>query len=491
MRKNVVINRLLSILLSAAIGVSAIPARVLADGDDMDWVVWKTVEEFSPIGDVVSMPVSLEGLGRVNLVFFTYNELHPTHMVVLTDDENKILQKLGGITGAGGMVFGVFLEDLDGDGREDFRVIFSFREEGLQPSLRLVQDSYRMADGGFSRIPEGVENVEREPVEIEEHYGYYRIVESCPESENGNQELLERQELGMMLGRVVVLEEDFVVLSDCEKRQGLYGEMYQGNHIVQESVQVGCRGWSATPESMCYGRPDHVMEQAVGKNRYWKINGIVEPEYNNTIRFYTMEDTDSIIMESYLAGQYFILEKLEGREETVERDRIEGRKEYILSKKVGEEEQAAVLSAVYGTYTVKEFLPTHYYEGKDDPFLPDREPGWMEGKEITIGEDVFTTYDNYRWSEAGKDREAGKWFQKAEIREPEYRLAYRKRWEIFGLRDEGMLPEGMVQEEYVEIAVYPGLRLGDDRYLPQLFLLDDGRVLMYSMGQYFLLEKTG
>lgn len=43
----------------------------------------------------------------------------------------------------------------------------------------------------------------------------------------------------------------------------------------------------------------------------------------------------------------------------------------------------------------------------------------------------------------------------------------------------------------MEIDVYPGLRLGSDRYLPQLFLLDDGRILMYSMGQYFLLEKDG
>ncbi len=52
-----------------------------------------------------------------------------------------------------------------------------------------------------------------------------------------------------------------------------------------------------------------------------------------------------------------------------------------------------------------------------------------------------------------------------------------------------MLPKELEQEEYVEIDIYPGYDSGDTWYLPQMFLTEDGKILMYTMGQYFLLEK--
>lgn len=48
----------------------------------------------------------------------------------------------------------------------------------------------------------------------------------------------------------------------------------------------------------------------------------------------------------------------------------------------------------------------------------------------------------------------------------------------------------LLQESYVEISVYPGFGSDSEKILPQLYLLNDGRVILYAMGKYFLLRQN-
>lgn len=52
-----------------------------------------------------------------------------------------------------------------------------------------------------------------------------------------------------------------------------------------------------------------------------------------------------------------------------------------------------------------------------------------------------------------------------------------------------MLPDQITQQEYIEIDVYPGYYAGDNT-LPQLFVTEDGKIILYAMGEYFLLKKS-
>ena len=492
---------ILAVLFSVVIGALPVSAHTLADGDspgrERGWGSGKNLDDYSFVRGVISTRVTLDSLGDVNLVSFYYNDLHPTLQVVLADDEGNILYEFCSMNGLAIKVLDIFVEDMDGDGREDIKIILGMYEDGWS-KYRFVHNYYQ-TEGGFDRTEKA--DIPKESVQILQHLsGCYRIAEACPVQSitAGGKGMMIEQETDMMLGRTVIFDNDFVLVFDCEKKQGIRkgGDVFSGNYMVQRFVLSGAEGWAKRyiikPDCILNGTaPDKTMEQAIGKGRYTKINGRIKSNENELIQFYTMEGTDDIIMESYLSGQYFVLKKLSGKEEAKALEEIRNTEGGADEGKVEKKNAKTIMADTYGTYTIKEFLPTRYYEGKDDTFLPGGEPEWMIGKKVTIGESSFITYDNYRWSYAGKDKEPGKWFQKAEIQEPEYRLTRRKDWETFGLKDDGMLPEGMEQEEYMEVAVYPGLRLGDDRYLPQLFLLDDGRILMYSMGQYFLLEKDG
>ena len=48
----------------------------------------------------------------------------------------------------------------------------------------------------------------------------------------------------------------------------------------------------------------------------------------------------------------------------------------------------------------------------------------------------------------------------------------------------------MEQDEYIQIGVYPGYESSGYWALPQFYLLGDGKAAMFSMGEYFLLEKV-
>lgn len=118
--------------------------------------------------------------------------------------------------------------------------------------------------------------------------------------------------------------------------------------------------------------------------------------------------------------------------------------------------------------------------------MPEQEADMMLGQEVFIGKTVFTTYDNFRSPNSWITNRStnGFWIRKAEIENPEYRVECKLRKDLYGLRDD-MLPEDLVQQEYIEIDVYPGYELT----LPQLFLTENGKILLYAMGEYFLLEK--
>lgn len=128
-------------------------------------------------------------------------------------------------------------------------------------------------------------------------------------------------------------------------------------------------------------KPDYIMMLAVGWERYRKISGVI---YNNgceTLRYYTMESTNDLIMASSLTGQYFVLEKLKGKEET---EAVEQAKEWSeQERKVTEEDEESIFQEVYGDYIIKSFLPTRYYDDKDDVLLSCEETEAMIGKEIT------------------------------------------------------------------------------------------------------------
>ena len=193
---------------------------------------------------------------------------------------------------------------------------------------------------------------------------------------------------------------------------------------------------------------------------------------------------DGIMMHSIITGQYFYLKKL-----NKEPDKAMPAEELL------EEEKEKIMQDVYGNYTITEFMPTKFYPALDsggDILLPQGEADMMIGREIVINEQLFTTYDNGRLpnSQFTKRLMDEYLLEKIEITTPDYQIERKSRDDIFGLRDD-MLPKEMRQEEYIEINVNPGY--GEsifDSLIPQMYLLNDGRLLLYAMGEYFLLEKA-
>ena len=124
--------------------------------------------------------------------------------------------------------------------------------------------------------------------------------------------------------------------------------------------------------------------------------------------------------------------------------------------------------------------------------LPQEEADMALGREITIGRQSFITYDNGRLpnSEAAGRSMEEYLLKEIEIITPDYQIERKRRDDIYGLRDD-MLSEEMQQDEYIEINVFPGYgELPFTDVLPQMYLLNDGRLLLYAMGEYFLLEKN-
>lgn len=323
---------------------------------------------------------------------------------------------------------------------------------------------------------------------LEAYYGTYKIIEYCPTiyPRGGWGTWISEQEADMMVGRNIILEKNFLFTCDSERRlgtrDGRYG--FGGNHIITEYM-IDNPGYSFVdrqPETMKGSEAE--MERWV-PDYYEKINGRINVSLRKGVgqAYYTLKGENKLIMYSSAHLQYFLLEKTEDipLEELVDRE-------------MGEKEKEEIVESIYGTYKVTAFLPTKFYPDLDlngEELLPKEEAELMLGKTISLFENSCMIYDNWRRpnSELMERAENDYWLKEIEITEPDYQVAVRVRDKIYGLRDD-MLPEEMVQEEYIEISVYPGYECGGEEALPQFYPLDNGQLLMMVMEQYFLLEKN-
>ena len=350
-------------------------------------------------------------------------------------------------------------------------------------------------------VRETIQNVEAdlaentdEENEMEKHYGHYRITRFCPTQyyRNLKYDRLPEQEADMLLGRIVIIEPDLLITYDSERRLGTREgrNAFDGNYMIEEHImenpQYECISISSNKLDYAV-KPDFEMEWAIDNELFDQIESVILiPELCSpygTQYYYTLADEDIIIMYPTVSGQYFLLEKISEEEEKV------------LPKQLSDIQKNMLLEEVYGDYEIIEFLPTKFYPALDSSgceILPQQEADMMLGQKIVIREEMFCTYDNGRqpnsvFSERAVD---DFWIEKVEIESPEYRVESKLREDIYGLRDD-MLPEELIQKKYIEIDVFPGYYApGPTRVLPQLFLVEDGQIIMYSMGEYFLLEKT-
>ena len=331
----------------------------------------------------------------------------------------------------------------------------------------------------------------QEPDELEPYYGFYCISEFLPSIEwmrGIRYDDLPTQEADMLLGRIVELGEEKLITYDSFRRLGSRDgrDAFPGNYIIEKiCIEAPQYSWEPLDAKTIGSELCFYDEKDWRTSPYRElIQGKISIEVTESgwkHRYYVMPG--GILMLSSMGGQLYYLEKLEEEPEQIE--------EIVLSA----EEKREILQGLLGNYTIVEFLPTKFYPAPDpngDPWLPEEEAELMIWKEIIVGEDIFVTYDNFRQpnSEYVKRGMDDFWLEKVEIQSPDYRIEVRNRDELYGLRDD-MLREELLQNRYIEISVFPGYRANGERCLPQLYLSDDGRIIMYAMGEFFLLEKNG
>lgn len=323
---------------------------------------------------------------------------------------------------------------------------------------------------------------------MEQYYGYYLVKEFLPTIEYlkgaGNFDRITRQEADMMIGRIIEINENTLVTYESlrwlGKRDGRIA--FAGNHIVDKIIidnpiyewKTRCLDIEWYPKVL-YSYPL--------KNYSEKIIGVISTQvaqpWGDQV-YYVMED--GIVMTSTLHGQYFLLEKMDEEPEK------------IVPQQLSDKEKECILQEIYGNYSVIDFLPTKYYPALDsggDIALPQGEVDLMIEKEVIIDKVTFVTYDNFRLpnSEACGRAMDEYLIEEVEIANPDYQIEVKLRNDIYGLRDD-MLSEEMIQERYVEISVFPGYEASSiDDVLPQMYLLNDKKIILYAMGEYFLLEK--
>lgn len=326
---------------------------------------------------------------------------------------------------------------------------------------------------------------------LKQYYGTYQIKEFWPTKyyKHYKFDSLTVQEADMMIGHIIEIKENMLVTYESVRRLGKRDDriFFSGNYMIEEIfIENPVYEWETLyPDSEWYERVPYgdfaytlkkYSEKIVGKISIQVATPWGDQEY------FVMED--NIIMYSSLSGQYFLLEKLEKETEKV-----------IPDKQLSAKDRETILHETYGTYIVAEFLPTKFYPALDsggEILLPQGEADLMIGKEIDISEGLFVTYDNSRLPNSEICGRATDEYllEKVEISDPNYRVEVKLRDNIYGLRDD-MLPKDMIQDEYIEISVFPGFAAsGSDDVLPQLYLLDDGRIILYAMGEYFLVEKS-
>lgn len=327
---------------------------------------------------------------------------------------------------------------------------------------------------------------------IESCYGAYEIAEFWPDIyyyRMYKYDCLPEQEADMLLGRVVDIGRYLLItydsFRDLGSREGRLA--FPGNYMIETvRIEDPAYQWERLDEASGWYEEkigpggSGAIFQEYGSKIYGKISIPIAMPFGEQ-EYYVMED--GIVMYSTLTCQYFYLRKL---------DTGERRSEPV--PQLSDEEEKKLLQEIYGTYDVQAFLPTKFYPALDsggDVLLPQGEADLMLEKEIIIEEDLFVTFDNHRLPNSqflGRGME-DYLLEAEEIPSPDYQVQVKGRDEIYGLRDE-MLPEELLQDSYVEISVYPGFGSDSEKILSQLYLLNDGRVILYAMGEYFLLRQN-
>lgn len=336
---------------------------------------------------------------------------------------------------------------------------------------------------------ESNEKIEKKDV-LSDYYGCYKIVQFCFTQYYSSikYDVMTEQEADMLLGRIVFVEPDLLVTYDSERALGMNAENggFDGNYMIKKYIiENPSYKWELLTADTVedYLKPNSDMEWALGKDYYEQLEGIITlPRLASpygTQFYYTMKDKTKLAMYSTLTNQYYILEKCDMIQEK--------------SSEIEDDEKKIILEKIYGKYDVVEFIPTKYYPAVDSggyTILPKEEADLMIGKQIEISEDIFITYDNFRLPNSSimNRIEDGYWIEKVEIKNPEYQIERKPYNEIYGIRDD-ILPDELWQQEYIEINVFPGYETKGARVLPQLYLMNDGKIVMYSMGEYFLLNS--
>lgn len=320
--------------------------------------------------------------------------------------------------------------------------------------------------------------------ELSPYYGFYKITEFLPSDYwlMGNKyDSLPEQEADMMLGHIIEIGEDVFVSYDSFRRLG----ERDGRRAFPCNYEI---------ENIRIENPEYQWSQAntdgidtIGRSNLVPYLDMIQGKIEvpvaapwGTQTYYVMPD--GMLMFSDLNGEYFYLERLEQEPEQQE--------EYSLS----EEEKSKVLQELMGTYVVTEFLPTKFYPANDsagDIYLPMEEAELMVGKEVEIEENKFISYDNMRRPNSEYVGLAMDDFrlEQIEITAPDYQVEKKSRTELYGLKDDEMLREELLQDSYVEVRVFPGCQINGFHYLPEMYLLDDGKIMLYAMGEFFLLER--
>lgn len=174
---------------------------------------------------------------------------------------------------------------------------------------------------------------------------------------------------------------------------------------------------------------------------------------------------DGMLMFSDLNGEYFYLERLE--QEAAQPV------QYCLP----EEEKNAVLREIMGTYVITEFLLTKFYPANDsagDIYLPMEEAKLMVGKEVTIEEDQFISYDNMRRPNSEYVGRAMDDFrlEQIEMTAPDYQVDKISRTELYGLKSDICTRKDITSKELSHIPfqgivkIFPGSCHNHNDYFP-------------------------
>lgn len=210
----------------------------------------------------------------------------------------------------------VYVEDINRDGLQDIWIVVG-EQNVLGNGNQYVSVFYQTQSGRFGEEEGSTESMP------ETYYGTYAITKFCPAEgcEENREQILTEQEADAMLGSRVILQENLFATCDSQWRQGLRNgrQQVQEDNIIS-TYQETCSGYVYKTISsgmvMDGSKVSYDLTKIIGDEYADRIDGMFwNPDFE-TQRFFTMEDTDDLIMYSLQSGQAFILEKKEDTEQT-------------------------------------------------------------------------------------------------------------------------------------------------------------------------------